>query len=239
MRRRNIALAAAGTIAACALIGTPLAVMVAGAQSDAPVVARQTPVAPVVEWLETIPRDFPLGEGMSPMPDTDPATVGEQVGEVVFDAIDICGKKAWSHDSAEVADVLGAVWSDGVTGGEQRTLALYSSGGSAQEALDAMGARVAGCPDQPPGDLVITPLTLESDAGNASFAWFDQYADRSGPTGDGNAFLVVRVGNALLLDKTYFGGAGDPLVAQQTADLLSTRSSSVVEQMCVFSGTGC
>lgn len=238
LRRRNIALATAGTIAACALIGTPLAVLVADAQPDSPVVAEQ-PVAPAVEWLQTIPSDFPLGDGMSPTPGTDPATVGEQVGEVVFDSIDICGKRAWSYDSARVSDVLGAVWSDGIEGGEQRTLALYPSGDRAEQALGTMSARVTGCPDSPPGDMVITPFALESDAGDDSFAYFDQYADRAGPTGEGNAYLVVRVGNALLLEKTYFNGAGDPAVAQQTADLLSTRSTPVIEQMCVFSGTGC
>lgn len=238
MRRRNIALATAGTLAACALIGTPLAVMLTGGQSDAPEVARQTPVA-VVEWQRTIPGDFPLGEGMSPTPETNPATVGTQVGEVVLDAIDICGRPAWSHDAARISDVLGAVWSDGIAGGEQRTLALYSSANRAQGALDVMAARVTGCPDQPPSDLVITPISLESDAGDDSLAYVDQYGDLSGPTGEGNAYLVVRVGNALLLEKTYFNGAGDPAVAQQTADLLSTRSTSVVEQMCVFSETGC
>jgi len=85
----------------------------------------------------------------------------------------------------------------------------------------------------------VTPFALESAAGDDSYAYFDQYADRGGPTGEGNAYDVVRVGNALLLDKTYFGGAGDPAIAQQTADLLRTRSTSVIEQMCIFSGTGC
>ena len=42
-----------------------------------------------------------------------------------------------------------------------------------------------------------------------------------------------------MLAKTYFGGAGDPAIAQETANLLSTRSASVIEQMCVFSETGC
>ena len=236
-RRRNLALATAGTIAACALIGTPLAVIVAGGRPDSAVVVEQ-PAVPV-EWLKTIPSDFPLGDGMSPTPGTDPATVGEQVGEVVLDAIDVCGKRAWSHESAGVSDVLGAVWSDGITGGEQRTLAVYDSDRRAEAALGAIAARVTGCPDQPPGDLVIAPFALTSDAGDDSFAYFDQYADRDGPTGDGNAFFVVRVGNALLLDKTYFGGAGDTATAQQTADLLSTRSAPVIEQMCVFSATGC
>lgn len=236
LRRRNIALATAGTIAACALIGTPLAIVVADAQPESTVVAEQ-PVAPV-EWLETIPSDFPLGEGMSPTPDTDPATVGDQVGEVVLDTIDICGKRGWSHDAARVSDVLGAVWSDGIEGGEQRTLAVYRSGGRAQGALDAIAARVADCPGPRPGDP-FTPFALESDAGDDSFAYFDQEADGAGPTGAGNAFSVVRVGNALLLDKTYFGGAGDPAVAQQTADLLSNRSAPVIEQMCVFAETGC
>ena len=238
LRRRNIALAAAGTIAACALIGTPIAFTVADAQPDSPVVAEQ-PVAPTVEWLKTIPGDFPLDDGMSPTPGTDPATVGEQVGEVVLEAIDVCGKRAWSYDSARVSDVLGAVWSDGLSGGEQRTLAVYDSGRRAQGALDAIAARVTSCPKLPPGDLVIRPFALESAAGDDSFAYFDQYADRDGPTGEGNAFFVVRVGNALLLAKTYFGGAGDPAIAQETANLLSTRSTSVIEQMCVFSGTGC
>jgi hypothetical protein len=238
LRRRNLALATAGTIAACALIGTPLAVIAADTQEDSPVVAEE-PVAPTVEWLKTIPSDFPLGDGMSPTPETDPATEGEQVGEVVLEAIDVCGKRAWSYDSTQVSDVLGAVWSDGIEGGEQRTLAVYDSERRAQVALDAIAARVTGCSDLPPGDPVIVPFALESDAGDDSLAYFDQYADRDGPTGQGNAYFVVRVGNALLLDKTFFRGAGDTATAQQTANLLSTRSTSVIEQMCIFSGTGC
>ncbi len=49
---------------------------------------------------------------------------------------------------------------------------------------------------------------------------------------------MARVGNALLLDKTYVPDA-DPVVSQQTVTLLSERAAGVVDAMCVFAAEGC
>jgi hypothetical protein len=239
MRRRNNALAAVGAVAAVALIATPIALAATGAGNAGRTPdPAETPTATPVAWVTTIPDGFPLGAGMGTQ--GDPAHVGEERGEVVFSSIDICGTEVWAPEKPASTDVLGAVWSDGVEGGEQRTLALYPTESAAQGAIDDMRLAVEGCPDQSTGGGdYIQPVSLTSAAGEDSVAYMDQYGDSSGPDGSGNAYVVTRVGNALLLDKTYFGGAGSLEIGQQTVDLLEDRASEVVATMCTFSADPC
>lgn len=232
IRRRNNALATVGGIAAVAVIATPFAIFAGGQDSSTP-----QPVDPPVEWVETIPADFPLDDGLGV--GGDPAHVGTEEGEVVFSTIVICDQEVWTPTNPATTDVLGAVWSDGIEGGEQRTLALYPDADAARTALDDMRSAVTSCPEPTGGGDAIVPVPLVASAGDDGLAYMDQYRDSAGPTGEGNAFVMTRVGNALLLDKTYFGGAGSMDVAQDTVDQLTERAAGVVAEMCVFSATPC
>lgn len=232
IRRRNNALATVGALAVVAAIATPFAVAAGGGSGD------QAPEpAPSISWVEDVPDGFPLDAGMGT--EDNAAHVGTERGEVVFSTVVICEQEVWTPEQPESTDALGAVWSDGIEGGEQRTLALYPDDDTAQAALGDMRDAVTSCPEPTGGGDAIVPVELEASAGDEALAYMDQYRDSAGPTGEGNAFVVTRVGNALLLDKTYFGGAGSTEIGQQTVDLLQDRASGVVAAMCVFSSTPC
>lgn len=237
LRRRNTALAAgAGVLVAALAIGTPVIALSGDGGSD----IDPAPSPTVRTTVTTIPTGFPVGDGMGTA--GDPAHVGEERGEVVFTEIGICGRSAWSLEaqSRPAVDALGAVWSDGIEGGEQRTLATYADDATASDALDEMSTSVDACPPpKPVNGQAIVPIALESAVGEESFAFLEQYQDSAGPTGEGNVFVIARVGNALLIDKTYIGGAGDRSIAQDTVSLLTDRSAGVVEAMCLFSVEGC
>lgn len=231
IRRRNNALATVGALAVVAAIATPFAVAAGGSDSGT------IDPAPPVDWVTTIPSGFPLDSGMGV--DGDPAYVGTEEGEVVFSSVVICDQEVWAPEQPESTDALGAVWSDGVEGGEQRTLALYPDDDTARAALAGMRDAVDACPEPAVEGDAIVPVELDAGGGEESLAYMDQYQVDGEPTGEGNAFFVTRVGNALLLDKTYFGSAGSMEIAQQSADLLQDRASGTVAAMCVFSATPC
>ncbi|GAA1762993.1 hypothetical protein GCM10009795_006960 [Nocardioides hankookensis] len=242
MRRRNNALAAIGGVAAVAIIATPIAMAASnnttGSSRDPGVAHSASPTTHEVTWVTSVPDDFALGDGMGTT--DDPAHVGKERGEVVFSSIAICGSDVWTPEQPETTDVLGAVWSDLAEGGEQRTLALYPTEGAATDALAAMRQAVVDCPDQSTGGGdYIQPVKLRATSGDDALAYMDQYGDSAGPTGEGNAYVVTRVGNALLLDKTYFGSAGSVEVGQQTVQLLQNRAHGVEKLMCVFSADAC
>ncbi len=231
LRRRNNALAGAGAALAVAVIVTPIAVLSTGGDGD----AGPDPARPAgVDWVTTIPARFPVDDGMGGDSGI-PTQVGTDVvsGEQVLPAINLCGTDVWSPTDA--ADTLGATWSDRVEGGEQRTLALYADDATAERSLSRVAAAVEGC--TPSGSAAV-PAPLDSDLAEQSTAWVLQYLDSGRPTGDTDVWQVARVGNALLLDKTYVPDA-DPEVSQQTVTLLAERAAGVVDAMCVFAAEGC
>ncbi|MFC6340814.1 hypothetical protein ACFP8W_02400 [Nocardioides hankookensis] len=239
IRRRNIALATVGGMVAVGVIAMPLALAASGDRhsgSHEPDFAS-APAPQDVRWSQTIPAAFGLGNGMDTK--SDPAYVGTEPGEVVLPEIDICNVPVWSPAGRGVVDVLGAVWSDGVEGGEQRTLALYQSDAAAQDVLDEMRSTVAACPEPAAGHAYVHPIVLQASAGDDAVAYMDQYGDADGPSGEGNAYVITRVGNALLLDKTYFGSAGSPEAGQHTANQLEHRATQVVDDMCAFAAEPC
>ncbi|MDQ4052849.1 MAG: hypothetical protein M3237_09125 [Actinomycetota bacterium] len=234
LRRRHTALAGIGAALAVALIATPIAVLSAGDDGD----AGPDPAPPPsygVDWRQSIPDGFPLDEGMTADINI-PARVGTEVGssQMVLPAINICGADVWSSDDA--VDLLGAVWSDRVEGGEKRTLALYPDDGTAEKSLLAMTRAVDECRVAEPGDVTYW-LSLRSELGEQSFAWVEQFHRGGEPNGT-RVWQVARVGNALLLDQTDVPEA-DPAVSQEAADLLADRASGVIDAMCVFSADGC
>jgi hypothetical protein len=236
IRRRNNALATVGGLAVIAIIATPFALAAGG---SAPT-GQQAPVAsqPSLTWTTAIPTSFHLDAGMGTQADA--PHVGHEPGEVVFSSLAVCGREVWTPQSPASVDTLGAAWSDGVEGGEQRTLAVYSSDRLAQGAVATLGQAVRGCSDQStePGDYT-QPIELTASAGDDALAWMEQYGADGVPTGEANAYVVTRVGNALLLDKTYFGGGGSVEIGQQVVETLESRAAPVVDAMCVFATEPC
>lgn len=218
-RRRRARAAVAGALAALAVLAAPIAVLAERAEPRPPYAGSDRPTR--------IPSAFPLDAGLRPAGHPQPTTVGEQV----LPALVVCDREVWSPEAAGVLDTLGAEWSDGVEGGEQRTLAVLGSDRAAQDVLDAVRGRVAGCPDPAPGRAGVHPVLLRTAAGRDAVAYVDRYRDRAGLTGEGTAYLLVRVGNLALLSRSYVGGVGDPAVAQQAVDLLADRSTVVVAAM--------
>ncbi len=109
-------------------------------------------------------------------------------------------------------------------------------------ALGAIGAAVAECPPQElrGNGFAIEPQTLTSTGGEESLAYVDRYLDADGYTGEGNVFVLTRVGNALLLDKTYVGRRAATWPWPRTSPTCSpTTPPASSTAMCVFSADGC
>lgn len=171
-----------------------------------------------------IAGDFPIDAGMA-TEGARPASVGEAVGEQVISAVTLCDGDAWAHDVGPV-DVLGAAWSDGETGGEQRTLATYGSVDDAQAALDAIRDGVAGCLGAAT-DSDFGYATLDSSVGDDSAA----FAETRAGTAPATVWLVVRDGRALVLDHVFHEDSSDLTGAQQAADSIAERLGDVLDTL--------
>jgi len=229
MRRRQAALAAVGGIAAVGVIAAPILAVTAGSGPE----EVQPAPAPAVSWLERVPEGFPLTDGMPETNGHDGSPVTAEPG-FAQEVPGPCGTEPWTPERPVPAvDGRQAIYTGESEGGEARTLAVYADDRSAQEALDAIDEAVATC-DPGSGGTVITASELPSDLGEESLVWMNAWGDRSGPTGDAHLHQVVRVGNALLLTSTFFGGAGDPAVVEATAADEAADAAGVIAAMCVF-----
>lgn len=244
-RRRTNALATVGSVAAVALIAVPLAVAANGSGRTAPdpglanSPSATTTASPVeVGWLQQIPASFPLTEGLPATNGHDGSPVTAHQGYDVQVPVAPCGSQPWALDApVATVDAEQAIYTGESEGGEDRTLALYADEATAREALDAIRTPlVEGCTVPRTG---IASSELVSDLGEESLVYVDRYRDRGQFTGEANLFQVVRVGNALLVATTYFGGAGDDAVVDETAQHLATQSADTTSSMCVFAAEPC
>lgn len=228
LRRRNTIVAGVGAAVAVALIATPIAALSGG--DEAPEPAPDTDLA--TEWVQTIPAEFPLDDMMGGEGSAIPAQVSDQepYGEIVISAADICGTQVWSAEDA--ADLLGAVWSNGVEGGEQRTLAVYADGPEAEAVVGSIEEELGGgCSlGSQRMSTGVTPLFSEGTLG-----WVETFVRQGQPAG-ARVWQLTLVGNALLLDHMFVAQAG---AADQAASDLADRAAGVVDAMCVFSAEGC
>jgi hypothetical protein len=217
MRRRNNALAAIGGVAAVAIIATPLAMAATGDRTDTtPPVTTQSP-SPTVTWVQEIPADFPLAEGL-PTPVRTEASYDSPVTAV-------CA--GWAPPGS--AEVRQAVFTES-EGGSSHTLALYPTAGEADLALISLGAQMQACALQTEGKQRWVDVQL-SDDGDQSLVYVNHYSD----AGDIDVVQLVRVGNAILQATTWSNG----VPPEDTVALVQERSASVVDAMCVFSADPC
>jgi len=217
LRRRNNALAAIGGVAAVAIIATPLAMAATSKSTDTtPPPANPSPS---VTWVQEIPADFPLAEGL-PAPVRTGSSYESQV-------TDVCA--GWAPPSS--SEVRQAVFRES-EGGSSHTLALYPTEREAELALTALGPETQACALQTVGkQRWVDVLPDQGDQGDQSLVYVNHYSD----AGDIDVVQLVRVGNAILEATTYSNG----VPAEDTAALVKEQSTSVVDAMCVFAADPC
>jgi len=216
MRRRNHALAAIGGVAAVAIIATPLAMAASGNRTDTtPPVTTQSP-SPSVTWVQEIPADFPLADGM-------PRAAAQDRYEAQSDA-DACNGLGWSPDGPPAAVEVQQVHQTENEGGVDRALAVYADEDAASQARLSLEARVQECATATDGKARYTE-DVSSDASSLF------YVDHVSEIGEMYTHQVVQVGNALLLTTVYSLGGGDPAIVQRTVDLIEEKSAPVVDAM--------
>lgn len=227
MRRRNNVLAGVAAVAVVAVVATPLALLAGDRGSDG---LQPAPDPPSVTWVQTIPADFPLTDGL-------PATNGHDGSPVTaHDGFEpqvpaICPGQEWTDAGA--IDARQATYTGESEGGIDRALTLYPTEGEAELALTAYQAQVQACVVQTDGKKQRFVTTVPSQGGDVVYA--NHYTEG----GDAHVVRLVRVGNAILDESTYTMGAGDPAVVQDVADTLAQNSTTVVDAMCVFAAAGC
>ncbi len=235
MRRRNHALAALGGVAAVALIATPLAMAATSDRTDTtPPPATQSP-SPSARWVQQIPADFPLTDGMS-----QGAASGPMAGD---SGLVICGANADAvvSDDRTAGDVAGASYAEqGSEGTEARTLTLYGDDAAAIAATDALQDLVTECGTDPngTGDPLLNEVSSASIGGDASFVVTQQAQGDDGLLSDLTTMEVVRTGNAVYAVSSHTSAGGQQVIDAETARLAG-RSAPVIDAMCAFSADPC
>lgn len=216
IRRRNNALATVGGLAVVAIIAAPFALAAGGPESDS------VQPAPQVDWITTIPADFPLSTHL-------PEGTEESAG-YEQQSTDVCDGQGWTPP----AESRQAIYLGSTEGGQDRTIALYTDDAAAERAVDDLGERIGACIAETEGSFPTTELLDDMD-GEQTVAYVNRYTDG----GDADVVRVVRVGNAVLQDTRYTMSAGNPVIVQDALDQIGIDASSTVRAMCVFSAEGC
>ncbi|MBZ5740186.1 hypothetical protein [Nocardioides mangrovi] len=232
LRRRNTALTAIAAAAAVTVVAVPVAALAGHDSSSTP-----QPAPPVHSWVQQIPDGFDV----TAVPAGSPVRFDARDDSVVDD-FTLCGRPAFSTRSDDpvgpATETAGATAGEaGTDGSDGRTLAVYADDTTADRALAALREGVTACPR----DTGSTPYlwgAVEAPAVADGSLVISQQVRQSGYTGDLTLTEVVRVGNALLLASTHTDAGGDQAI-QETLPALTALSQPVVDQMCVFSATGC
>jgi hypothetical protein len=239
LRRRNNALAGAGgALAVAALIGIPVAINA----NNTPAEIQPAPPAPSptetesqttapVDWLTTIPADFPITEGM--------VTGGGQAFEGGVDAFSICD--FGYPTSRGTADTQTWVYSDDGESSATRVIQLWSDDEAARASVQALEQAVQDCPAQPtPGgeDIIESKLVDFRTGGDVSTTFIQQIVADDGLVSQLSVVEVTVVGNAVLVDWSYGSAAGDDVVDFVT-QRLAELSAETRAAMCVFAADPC
>lgn len=223
LRRRNTALATVGGVAAVAIIAAPVIALTGHPRSTAPEPAP----SPSPSWVQTIPSDFPLTDGM-PVPVETRAGYKPRI-------TDICDRAGW--DPEGTADTRQVVYTDRSEGGQDRTLALYPTDREAELTLLSLRAGLRACELETAGRdrrAEIVDSAQGSD-GSDSVAYANHYTDG----GDTDVIRLLRVGNAIVQDTAYTTGGGDPTIVQGVLATINSQSVDTTAAMCVFAREGC
>jgi hypothetical protein len=254
MRRRNNTLATIGGIAAVAVIAVPLAMSTTGGDRTGPGIVNSPTPSPTqvtgaaTVWLQEVPPDFPLTEGLPAVNESDGTPV-TRTDEAVVDDITVCGVPAWSGRSANpvaAVDVAGAAYTGASEDLLARTLTVYENGHTAEQAFAALRVAVEDCPLDTTGGstdsradqaYVVSAADL---GGDESFVFTQASQDDAGDLmGDLWTYQVVRVGNALYVAAYYGQGGANQQVVDHTFDLMAGDSAPVISDLCLFATEPC
>ncbi|GGO76255.1 hypothetical protein [Nocardioides deserti] len=226
MRRRNTALATVGGVAAAlAAVAVPLSV-VSGAGDDGRDVSPAPP-APSVSWLQEVPEDFPLDEGLT----------GEVRSRSGARPLEQCAPDTWALGSAVArADVSVG---DGVEGFAGRTLAVYADADAAGAALDRVEAAVSACAEELSGPLRYSVGPEDTGGTEAEALLVVEQAELEERSFSDLTFTrLSRDGNAVLIDQAFTSAGGAPALNQVSRNLLE-RSAVTRSALCVFDAQPC
>lgn len=236
MRRRNNALAAIGGVAAVAIIATPLAMAATNNRTDTTPPPATQPPSPTVTWVQEIPADFPLTDGMPE---------GTEVGPTAAPSgLTVCGADAGAVVSAGPGHgaTAGASTAETSTDGgtEARTLTLYADEAAAIAATGALEELVAGCATDPngTGDPLVNAATAATVGGDASLVVTQQAQGSDDLLYDLTTMAVVRTGNAVYVVSSHTSAGGQQVVDGEV-ERLTEQSAPVVDAMCTFAADPC
>ena len=179
-------------------------------------------------WLTTVPDALPLAVGLPDDGGDFSVTRIRAENEAV--AVDVCGSVDMSGDTLDIAG-----WrATGPEYEEVRQLRLYASDVEARTAFRAVVGRVPSCAaerqvEQRPSNL----------SGDDSVTVVETYRSPDGLPTPGATFLeLVRVGNAVLLTKSY-GEWVPGTILDAGIKAHARQVTSVVDAMCVFAADPC
>jgi hypothetical protein len=185
----------------------------------------------VASWLPTVPAGFELGRGLT---NETAAPVVSSPDPGLLTQVPVCGRSHWLNGAPQRAtDVLRATNGTSASARDERLLLVYPDDTTAREALRDVRRWAGSCPESAGSDG-LGGIDLGEDAESWGYAVPGDADADEGPGPE--SLLVVRVGNALLLDRSATGGGTS---AEGTIGRLQVRAADVVEQMCVFAEDPC
>ena len=240
MRRRNTVLATVGGVAAAAVfIGLTVAVVASqGGDGD-----DTRPVGPPstsatgsenAEWLNEVPEDFPLTEGM-PEKNADGTPV--VAGDEYFAGAGFCLEpKPWLN----TVDQLGAHYRGESEDSETRSIYVFGDASAAAAALDSTEAEFEECGTLDMGDgNTLVRTEVEVDLGTEeSLAYSSQWEEADGVISELKVLVIGRTGNAVYVDSSSGAAGGDSVIAYEV-NRLRENSAAPLEAMCVFAAEPC
>ena len=228
IRRRNHLLAAAGGVAVVALIATPLAVIAGHQGSSAP------QPAPATDWTTTVPASFDV----TAVPAGSPVRFQDADGSAIDD-FHLCGTPSFST-SKDATDTAGATYGEPNTSSSAaRTVAVFPDDRTAARQVASLRQSVQDCPqDRVAGTDYVWGTVDATLPADESLVLSQQVQFDATTLSDLTLIEVARIGNAVFIGTTHTTAAGDQAI-QETLPALTSLSQPVLDQMCVFSATGC
>lgn len=228
LRHRRQGLIALSAAAAVVLIAAPLAYVANGTgRADPDPTLPRPSETEQVDWLKTIPEEFPVTAGM-------PEEIGGARLQVqdLPQGVDVCG---WRAPELRGVDAVSADYSPVMFIAGSRTLWLHKDDEGAAVPLAKLEDVLAAC-DREGGSRTYAPT--ETELGEDSV----QLVVHNRDTADGEylVYSMVRVGNAVLTDWRRFQLKGtDAVQAEDAVAEASRQASAVVDKMCVFAAEPC
>jgi len=243
LRRRNQALAAAGGVAAIALIATPIALLAGGPQKALPPVDTPTPTVtdtatPTPAPAHDIPAGFPLATGW---PDPSTAENPEEALKGPSRTLEpfeftACGNTLPAPDSR---DLLIASWSN-PEDGRTRELRTFETADDAVAYVDELAAFYRACPIEDDGnDMDHRYRVANTEVGGQSVGIVTDYYYLGEQSIGFTGYHVIRLGRAVLVISWSNEGWGKDKTVAQLVQGMTDEAAEPIAAMCTFTEAGC